>query len=71
MRGNPRVCGASQPPKVTRESNDLEICRKAVDREASALRAVVILAATFPGEPSTLRTRSVATLKKPRLGNGR
>src|SRR5713226_6430424 len=31
--------------------NDNDRANAAVDREASALRAVVILAATFPGEP--------------------
>jgi hypothetical protein len=32
---------------------DSEQANTAVDREASALRAVVVLAATFPGEPET------------------
>jgi hypothetical protein len=32
---------------------DSERANTAVDREASALRAVVVLAATFPGEPET------------------
>jgi Protein of unknown function (DUF4239) len=31
--------------------NDNDRAKEAVDREASALRAVVILAASFPGEP--------------------
>lgn len=33
--------------------NDIERAKTAVNREASALRAVVILAASFPGEPET------------------
>ena len=33
--------------------NDNERANAAVDREASALRAVVVLAATFPGEPQS------------------
>ena len=32
---------------------DNERANTAVDREASALRAVVVLAATFPGDPET------------------
>jgi len=32
---------------------DNERANTAVDREASALRAVVVLAATFPGEPES------------------
>jgi len=33
--------------------NDNERANTAVDREASALRAVVVLAAAFPGEPES------------------
>src|SRR6476646_6096766 len=33
--------------------NDNERANTAVDREASALRAVVVLAVTFPGEPES------------------
>jgi hypothetical protein len=52
--------------------NDNERANAAVDREASALRAVVLLAAAFPGESeSRLRALSAATLRKSQLRNGR
>ena len=52
--------------------NDNDRANAAVNREASALRAIVILAGSFPGEPEArLRDLWVATLKKPQRGNGR
>ncbi len=52
--------------------NDNERANTAVDREASALRAVVVLAAAFPGEPDrTRRPHPPPALSKPQLRNGR
>ena len=50
---------------------DNERANAAVDREASALRAVVVLAAVFPGEPESRLRALIATLSKPQPRNGR
>ena len=51
---------------------DFDRAQTAVNREASALRAVVLLIASFPGEPETpCAASSAATSKKPRCRNGR
>ena len=51
---------------------DIDRANAAVNREASALSAIVILAASFPGAPEQqTHVWSGVTLKTPRSRNGR
>jgi hypothetical protein len=53
--------------------SDYDRANTAVNREASALRGVILLAAAFPGEPDTRSPRALsgATFKTRLLKSGR